>query len=349
MTDENISVNININDIKCPISQQIFCDPVIAEDGIIYERSCISQWLNDSVTSPITRQEISNSLIPVLFVKTLVNNYLNANPDKKCIQFKPCLDYFLNKKKVHTLINIKNFEQLLNYGNFKLRYMYRNDTLEKLFAGCQNINVLKHVIDNIVDIDAEDEYGWRLIHFVCRYSLPEIIKYLVVSHKIDIEEENNYGWRPIHFICRYSTPDMIKYFIELGVDLECEDNEKMKPIHYICQFSTPEMIMYIIDKNVNLENEDEDGWQPIHYICKFSTIEVLKYILEKRVPLHELTKAKQYPLSILCQHQTREVITYALENEFMTEQMEKNKIVKYLVVNNKLSKDQKISLLQKIL
>src|SRR5204862_6572265 len=59
--------------------------------------------------------------------------------------------------------------------------------------------------------------------------------------------------RPIHLVCRYSTPEIIKYVINKNVNLECMDNRGWKPIHYICRYSTLEMIKYIINKKVDLK------------------------------------------------------------------------------------------------
>jgi len=43
----------------CPISQELIEDPILCEDGYIYERSAISKWWNRSKTSPITKQRFS--------------------------------------------------------------------------------------------------------------------------------------------------------------------------------------------------------------------------------------------------------------------------------------------------
>ncbi len=40
----------------CPISNEQFEDPVIAEDGQTYERSFIVTWLKKNPNSPKTRQ-----------------------------------------------------------------------------------------------------------------------------------------------------------------------------------------------------------------------------------------------------------------------------------------------------
>ena len=49
----------------CPITQEYFRDPVIAEDGRLYEREAITQWIKENGTSPFTRQVLNvNHLQP---------------------------------------------------------------------------------------------------------------------------------------------------------------------------------------------------------------------------------------------------------------------------------------------
>lgn len=43
----------------CPITQEIFVHPVLAEDGYTYEEEAITQWIEENGTSPITRQPLS--------------------------------------------------------------------------------------------------------------------------------------------------------------------------------------------------------------------------------------------------------------------------------------------------
>lgn len=50
---------------RCPITQEVMVDPVIAPDGNTYERVAIEAWLQRSQTSPITRQVmLTSDLIP---------------------------------------------------------------------------------------------------------------------------------------------------------------------------------------------------------------------------------------------------------------------------------------------
>lgn len=43
----------------CPVSMEVFCDPVVASDGITYEKKIIDEWLAKSDLSPMTGEKLS--------------------------------------------------------------------------------------------------------------------------------------------------------------------------------------------------------------------------------------------------------------------------------------------------
>ena len=68
MMDELIA-----QELLCPISQELLTVPVLAEDGHIYDRSRIEQWLERSRTSPITRARMGTTLRPVPVLARIVD------------------------------------------------------------------------------------------------------------------------------------------------------------------------------------------------------------------------------------------------------------------------------------
>ena len=134
----------------------------------------------------------------------------------------------------------------------------------------------KNIIDKLADLESTDNNNWRIIHFICYCSPPEMIKY-IIDKNVNLECETKEGYRPIHFICEFSTPEMIKYIIDKGVELECMNNNKWKPIHLICQYSTQEIIKYIIDKGVKL---DVECYSYLNQ-CKYTPLDLLKLRVNK--------------------------------------------------------------------
>ncbi|CAF0720998.1 unnamed protein product [Adineta steineri] len=64
------------HDLICPITLEIYRDPVLAEDGHIYERTAISQWIKQQGTSPLTREPLDiNNLRSDENIKQLCQSY----------------------------------------------------------------------------------------------------------------------------------------------------------------------------------------------------------------------------------------------------------------------------------
>lgn len=70
-------------ELICPISGEIFVDPVMTCDGHTYERLAIEAWLIKHKTSPITNMNLENkNLIPNFVIKQLVKAFYEENLEK---------------------------------------------------------------------------------------------------------------------------------------------------------------------------------------------------------------------------------------------------------------------------
>lgn len=74
---------ITREDLVCIITLEIFYEPVLAQDGHVYEKQAIEEWFETNNTSPRTTMPINKTLTPVIFIKNLVNKYLEMYPHEK--------------------------------------------------------------------------------------------------------------------------------------------------------------------------------------------------------------------------------------------------------------------------
>ena len=64
-------------DFKCPISQEVMTDPVLAADGHTYEREMIAEWLRIRRTSPLTNEQMpSTNLMPNITLKKVIEGWV---------------------------------------------------------------------------------------------------------------------------------------------------------------------------------------------------------------------------------------------------------------------------------
>ncbi|CAF1130317.1 unnamed protein product [Didymodactylos carnosus] len=78
------SPNNMLSCFTCPLTKELFIDPVVCADGFTYERTEIQRWLNGGQTrSPMTNMELSNTnLVPNLVLKSALDE-LRAKAHEK--------------------------------------------------------------------------------------------------------------------------------------------------------------------------------------------------------------------------------------------------------------------------
>ena len=72
-----------MDSLKCPITCELFCDPVTGQDGHTYERAAITAWLQKNGTSPMTRESMTiDSLRPNHTVKKMIDEFTSTSLQK---------------------------------------------------------------------------------------------------------------------------------------------------------------------------------------------------------------------------------------------------------------------------
>ena len=349
---ENIS-----NLLICPITLQIFHEPVTLSDGRTYEKSAAIELLKHTKISPITRKELDDDY-----------NNLHLNYTIKSIIEKYILDGTINESDIFNYIAPKCVIELIqSYGHIyksmeDFIHLNHNDEklLKKLIDDLEKINkleieyndnyklihyifrysnfeIIKYIVDKGVDLESKLNNEWKPIHFACRYSNFEIIKY-IIDKGVNLESKSNDGWKPIHFACRYSNFEIVKYIVDKGVDLESKSNDGLKPIHIACRCSNFEIIKYIVDKGVDLESKFDDGWKPIHIACKYSTPDVIKYLINKGVVLESLSPNGYTLIELAFEYSTPEIIKCIIEKGVKVDYFNGKNIFKKLLFINSFCK-----------
>ena len=67
--------------IYCPLTKQIFCEPVVTLAGSTYEKEAIEDWLKCSSIDPTTGNPLDKEILsPNLYIKTKISNLLQKQP-----------------------------------------------------------------------------------------------------------------------------------------------------------------------------------------------------------------------------------------------------------------------------
>jgi len=238
MTTENL---------VCPITKLFLCDPVVAEDGNVYEYMAIVNWLKTKDISPKTNQKMGRTLMRVNTMRLIVAEYLEKHPEDKQNQFIVKKPFYLFEKEFFEIIKNKQYEKIKDFTNFELNYEIGKETLIEVVAKNCPADCTIHVINNSIDYDTEDRRHLR----------------------------------PIHVVIKHSTPEVIKHLMAKDISLECEDHIGNRPIDYLITNypNDSEMIKFFLEKNVSINHTNKQGCRIVHNVVSTGNLRLLKLLL----------------------------------------------------------------------
>lgn len=344
MTSDTIVIGMDKDFLICPITHQIFRNPVIASDGHAYEYCAIKQCIEISQKSPLTNIPINKEMYPAFIIKNMVDKLLEEYPELKEDQFEEHFD----ERKLYQLIKDNNVKDAITYLSIReisfLTYRWDINIL------LQNDEIAKIILDK--NIVLKNVNGLLMIHAICIYASQRIIKYAIdtyIANNFDLNIADINGWYPIHYICasrpisstitgsitdsittsspteiiKTNNSAIISYiidkYIEHNIDLECKTNKGITPIHIICTDLPTEILEYVISKffenNINIEQKTDSGCTPLHLICERHPLLVqytINHYIEKNITIESECITKWKPIHFICKHSTPENMKYIL-------------------------------------
>ena len=85
-----------------------------------------------------------------------------------------------------------------------------------------------------MNLRTEDSDKWNLLHLalvpVSRPPKPEVVRHLI-ELAVDVNARDRRRWTPLHFAARTKNPALIKLLLEAGADVNATDDEGITPLH----------------------------------------------------------------------------------------------------------------------
>lgn len=353
------TVTYTEKDIMCPITCEIFHDPVVAKDGFTYERIAIKSWFENHNRSPMTNKKLKNKAVyPNLFIKEAIERMRNTHPHIEEHIFSP--DY--SKKLIDQIIKTKDWSKLIRFNTFNTEKMIKHKQFYKILRKCNDIKILKHIVDNSDNMDYVNSKGTKPIIFYIRYSNADIISYLH-EKGVNFEYENHNGNTAINHVCMSNGLDALNLLLEKGLDPVHKNKHGMMALHHLCNRKVKDdediiisMIDRVLDNSVDIDAVDNKGNTSLHYACMKSTPLIINHIINCGADLEAPNHKRRTPFYYICQNGSADEITNFVDlgvNTHMDgglfKSMCKKKTPKYYLNKNKnINKEDKQQLLKYI-
>lgn len=171
---------------SCPITTFVSDEPVVADDGNIYDYDTIKDWYNNGKhKSPLTKQRITDDFKPIQLWKEIFNVFVEIDPELKDYIMEKDNSFETNKFIIAELLenSSEDHHLLKKYKNYKL-FDNDHDTysphyifLELLLENCNNLNIIKYVFSNCDDL-LNKYNGKHVLYFAYQHASSEVINYI---------------------------------------------------------------------------------------------------------------------------------------------------------------------------
>lgn len=151
-------------DFVCPITSNLFDDPVTLETGQTYEREAIEEWFNrGNSTCPITRQELQNTQLPKTnyVLKRLIAGWKEENPksspsssESLCAETEVAVKSIMPSTSPNSVITQANVDGMISELRPAINNLYMSEILEESEMAVLQIEQLWKEVNLGVDIQS---------------------------------------------------------------------------------------------------------------------------------------------------------------------------------------------------
>jgi len=214
---------LSVNDIKCPITTEIFLKPVIASDGFNYELCAIKRVIDESKISPITREPLTDVTIPNKKLKCHIDQVLSKDADLAQEQFKDTFykEYEYRKQEFIDALLSGRYDTVIDTKNIPLndtfiRYDDKGDevrtSIMQTVCNISNIPIKMTLIKSASSVHISDRQKNTLVHHLAKDDNNiDIVKYLVEERLVNYNHQNSHQLLPYNIALASDCPKLSEY------------------------------------------------------------------------------------------------------------------------------------------
>ncbi|CAA6804830.1 MAG: Unknown protein [uncultured Sulfurovum sp.] len=90
-----------------------------------------------------------------------------------------------------------------------------------------------------------------------------------IENGMDVNLQNKYGWTPLHMAIRRDRRDMVAYLLEQGADIDRVDGVGWTPLMEAVMDDMPEFCAFLLEKGADVTIKNERGGSAPMLVQKF--------------------------------------------------------------------------------
>lgn len=308
----------------CPISLDLLLDPVIASDGITYNRKSIEIHFMTSDTSPVTREKMTKKLqknrIILQTVLYIIENTNYFDEHITSLSVDQILQYdqhsiLSSSGKIRKLLGPTLNASLLEIcikkeNNTEIKYSHysRDDDIYTIY------NLLNF---SNIDVNLVTPIGSTLLHIACKNNWLKIVEKLLTFPNINVNVVTTKE-HPLEIACKNGHREIVEKLLTFPNIVINDFGGNI--LNVACKNNWYDVVKKLIEMpNININcvsNYDGSSLSPLLIACqnKYESIAIL-LLTHPDININCLDENKNTPLSIACENGMTDVVFKLLEKQ----------------------------------
>jgi len=141
-----------------------------------------------------------------------------------------------------------------------------------------NINLVKSLLKEVDDINAQDEFGFAPLHLAAKTDNVALVN-LLLKRGANIECEDRCNRRtPLHEAAYYGAFHVVKFLLKQGANIHAKNEYQATPLHLADRL---EVIEILIREGADMDAKNDLGLTPMHSAAVNGRLNVVKFLLTK--------------------------------------------------------------------
>ena len=193
---------------------------------------------------------LKKKLPPPIFSKEILSNQeklnliLSCNPNLK-IKF-----------------DIYNTSCKLPILNYAIRCYFENNSIDSIDLN----EMISSLIEHGADPSQSDRDSRNALHVLIAHTDDKKLYDILLENNVDINSKDQYGYTPLRHASFMSTIDLMQYFIERGADINTKCDHGITCAMVCAQKLDYKKLDFLFKSNANFMDVDNDGCGLSHYI-----------------------------------------------------------------------------------
>ena len=113
----------------------------------------------------------------------------------------------------------------------EVQELFWKELWSKVDKNKPNLDNLKVMLESgLVDLEAEDDEGYKPLYWAIEYNSLEVAQ-LLISSGVDLEAKDSWGQTPLHWAVGYDRLEIVQFLISSGADVNVKDKWNQTPLY----------------------------------------------------------------------------------------------------------------------